>query len=173
MSDAAATIPRRPRALVVGLGSIDRGDDAVGPIVASRVRDALTDPGRSCVDVVIHEDPTALPEAMADVDVAVIVDAVRSGDEPGTVTLREAGPGAPALPARTASGFAATHGLGLAAIIELAGALELLPARVVVVGVEARDFGHGDPVSASVMGAVPHAVDAVIGILRDSQPSRP
>ncbi len=165
MSDPASTSHHRRRALVVGLGSIDRGDDAVGPMVAAAVGDALAASGQSWVDVVVHEDPTALTEAMADVDVAVIVDAVRSGGEPGTVTWREAGPGQPALPARTAPGVAGTHGLGLAAFIELARVLDLLPARVVVVGVEAHAMGHGQAVSAQVMSAVPRAVDVILGIL--------
>jgi hydrogenase maturation protease len=169
---------RRCRALVVGLGSIDRGDDAVGPIVAGRVRDALQLSGDSWVDVAVHEDPSALPDVMSGMDIAIIVDAVRSGDGPGTVTWREVGRDEPALPVRSAPGAAGTHGLGLATVIELARTMDLLPARVVVVGVEAVDFAHGRPMSAPVMSAVPHAVESILGILRmtdadrDAAPSR-
>lgn len=157
--------PPHRRAMVIGLGSIDRGDDAVGPVVARRVHDAVLASGDSWVDVRIHEDPTALVDTMAGLDIAVIVDAVRSGDEPGRVTTHEVGRGEPSLPACTAPGVAGTHGLGLATAIELSRALGLLPARVVVVGVEAVDFGHGQALSTSVTSAVPCAVDVILGIL--------
>lgn len=157
--------PSHRRALVVGLGSVDRGDDGIGPVVAGRVRDVVLASGDRCVDVVVHEDPTALADAMAGMDIAVIVDAVRSGDEPGRVTCREVGRGEPALPADTAPGTAGTHGLGLATAIELSRALDLLPARVVVVSVEAVDFEHGGPLSTPVTSAVPAAVDVILGIL--------
>ena len=98
-------------------------------------------------------------------DIAVIVDAVRSGDEPGRVTWHEVGRGEPVLPARTAPGAAGTHGLGLATAIELSRALGLLPARVVVVGIEAASFGHGGAMSRPVTSAVPAAVDVVLGVL--------
>lgn len=164
------TVPTSPpslprRALVVGLGSIDRGDDAVGSIVAGRVRDAVLASGESWVNVIVHEDPTALADTMAGVDIAIIVDALQSGDRPGRVTVREAGPGEPPLLTRTTPGAAGTHALGLATVLELSRTLDLLPARVVVVGVEAVDFGHGHVLSAAVAGAIPFAVDVTLDIL--------
>ncbi len=165
MSRPRSPSPPHGRAMVIGVGSIDRGDDAVGPVVAGRVRDAVLASGDSWVDVVVHEDPTALADAMAGLDVAVVIDAVQSGDEPGRVTWREVGCGEPALPAGRAPGVAGTHGMGLATAIELSRALGLLPARVVVVGVEAVDFGHGRALSAPVMSAVPSALNVVLGIL--------
>ena len=151
--------------MVIGIGSIDRGDDAVGPIVARRVRDAVLASGDSWVDVLVHEDPTALTDALAGLDIAVIVDAVRSGDEPGRVTWHEVGRGEPSLPARTEPGVAGTHGLGLATVIELSRALGLLSARVVVVGVEGINFRHGQALSAPVMRAAPFAVDLILDLL--------
>lgn len=166
MTRPAAQCGHPRRAVVLGLGSIDRGDDAIGQLVAERIRDVVTERGPAGVRVVIHEDPTALIDAMADVDIAVIVDAVRSGAPAGTVTAREVGPTEPALSARSAPGPAGTHGLGLTAALELARALDRLPTRVVVVGVEAVDFEHGRPQSPQVTDAVPVAVEVVLAILR-------
>ena len=160
-----AYVARGRRALVVGLGCIDRGDDAIGPVVAARVDAAVTASGLAGVRVIVHEDPTALVEEMADSEVTVIVDAMRSGAPAGTVTLHEAGRDEPALSARTSTGPAGTHGLGLAAAIELARALDRLPARVVVVGIEAVDFEHGHALSVPVKDAVPRAVEAILGVL--------
>lgn len=147
--------------LVVGLGNSDRGDDGVGPAVARRVAGRAPPPVR----VAVHEDPTALLDLWTATDLVVVVDAVRTGRDPGTVLVLEAG--AEALPARAWADAPSggTHALGLAAVVELARALDLLPARLVVVGVEGASFAHGDPLSPPVAAAVPAAVDAVTAVL--------
>ncbi len=151
-----------PRSLVVGLGSVDRGDDGVGPAVAARVAE-LGLPG---VHVVEHEDPTALVELMTSQDTVVVVDAMRSQAPAGTVTTLQAGAGRPPLGARLAPGPAGTHGLGLAAVIELARARDPLPRHLDVVAVEAESFAHGSPLSPPVARALPVAVAAVLGSLQ-------
>ena len=155
------TAPPRPT-LVVGLGSADRGDDAVGGHVARAVA-ALADPR---VVVLEHEDPTDLIELWTghdDVDV-VVVDATCSGAPAGTLRLLETGSARPPLAqgawARTGRG--GTHAFGLAAAVELARVLGRLPERVTVVGVEAGTLEAGSPLSAAVVAAVPRAVDAVL-----------
>ncbi|MCR6491832.1 hydrogenase maturation protease [Cellulomonas sp. P24] len=147
--------------LVIGLGSPDRGDDAVGPVVARRVaRLGLED-----VAVLEHEDPTGLIDLWADADVAVVVDAVCSGGEPGELLVIETGAGAEPLAdqawARTGRG--GTHAFGLAAAVELGRALGRLPARLVLVGVEASAFEHGAPLSPAVHRVLDAAVGAVVG----------
>ena len=160
---APPSSPRR--ALVFGIGSVDRGDDAVGVIVADQVREAVTGSEGDWVKVVVHEDPTALLEALDGTDVAVIIDAVRSGAEPGTVTRFDMGRHDPPLAADRGAGVAGTHGLGLAAVIDLARALGRLPSRVVLVGIEADDFGHGRGLSDPVRESVPDALEHVLGVL--------
>lgn len=169
------------RVLVVGLGSPDRGDDAVGPLVAAAVARATSQRGLVGVHVVEHEDPTALidhldPASPAGAwSAAVIIDAVRSGATPGTVSVLEVGPDGQdlaCLGARLDPGPAGTHGFGLAGAIELARALDRLPPRVVVVGIEAQGFDHGAPLSAPVEDAVPTAVDEVLGAVRQAASAR-
>ena len=149
--------------LVIGLGSPDRGDDAVGPIVASRIA-ALRFEG---VQVVEREDPTSLIELWSNRTLAVVVDAVRSGAGPGTLTIMEAGVVGAPVPgdAWSAAGHGGTHAFGLAAAVELARALNRLPRRLVLVGVEAAGMDHGAPLSGHVRAAVGSAVDAVIAVL--------
>jgi hydrogenase maturation protease len=147
--------------LVVGLGSPDRGDDAVGPAVALRIAD-LGVPG---LKVLVHEDPTDLVESMTGAGGVVVVDAVWSpGTAPGELLVLETGDGADPLPedawARTGRG--GTHAFGLASAVELARALRRLPPRVVLVGVAAAAFDHGTPLSPGVADAVDRAVDAVL-----------
>jgi hydrogenase maturation protease len=159
-----AEAPVGGRPLVVGLGSPDRGDDAVGVAVAR----AVAARGLPGVDVLTHEDPTDLVELWSGREVVVVADAVRSGAAAGTVVLFETGTGGQRLPesawARTGRG--GTHAFGLASAVELARALHRLPARVVLVGVEADSFEPGEPLSPTVAAAVPQVVDRVLATLR-------
>jgi len=148
--------------VVIGLGSPDRGDDAVGPWVARRVA-SLGLPG---VTVVEHEDPTGLIGLWSGTDLAVVVDAVLSGAPPGTLLVMEAGADADPLAdtawARTGRG--GTHAFGLAVAVELGRALHRLPRRLVLVGVEVATVEHGAALSAPVQAALDAVVAAVVAV---------
>lgn len=133
---------RRP--LVIGIGNAARGDDAAG-LVAARRLGGLEHEG----------DPLGLLDVwQADVP-AVVIDAVRSGAVPGTIHRFDAG--AVPLPARL-RGSTSTHAVGLGEAIELARALDRLPARLIVYGIEGEHFDAGAPLSPAVRAAV----DAVV-----------
>lgn len=165
-----------PRALVVGLGSPDRGDDALGALVAAGVAQALPAAATGSITVVAHEDPTNLIDLLEPVastgrpEVLVVVDAVRGPGVAGTLVSLEVGPGADeVIPRRNLDpGPAGTHGFGLAGAIELARVLGRLPARVVVIGVLASGFEPGAAVSGPVADAVPGAVAAALDVLREA-----
>ena len=165
MNADSTSITPEQRVIVVGLGCLDRRDDGVGAVVAGHVRDIVTRSANHWLEVVVTEEPISLPDRLLGKDVAVIIDAVRSDGPAGTVTVRELGGVVPDLAAAPEAGLAGTHGFGLATAIELARALDRLPPRVVAVGVEGSDFGHGRSLTAPVLGAVPRAVDAVLQIL--------
>lgn len=149
--------------LVIGLGSPDRGDDAVGPLVARAVAGARL-PG---VSVLSHEDPTGLVDLWRDRGTVVVVDAVRSGAPSGTVLVAETTQDAEPLVDRAwaRTGRDGTHAFGLAAAVELARALHALPRRLVLVGVEAAGFEHGAELSPDVAAAVDEAVRVVAEIV--------
>lgn len=144
-------------ALVVGLGSPDRGDDAVGPVVAAAVGGL----GLAGVTVLEQEDPTDLVLLWSGFRQVVVVDAVVSGAEPGTVLEVEVG-AEPVSPRRWAAlGAGGTHAFGLGEAVELGRALGRLPDQVALVLVEALDLTAGNGLSVPVAAAVPRAVDAV------------
>jgi len=145
--------------LVIGLGNPDRGDDGVGLAVADRVADLVRERGLVGVDVQAVAEPSRLLEVWAGVTDVVVVDAVRGGAHPpGTVLVLEVGERP--LPAWTGSG--GTHALGLTAAVGLARALDLMPQRLVVVGVAGTDFCAGAPLSGPVRVAVQRAAEAVV-----------
>lgn len=150
------------RAMVIGLGQPDRGDDAVGAAVAARVA-PLAGPH---VTVLTREDPTALVQAWDGAQIAVLIDAVVTGGEPGAITVRQAGRDQAPLPthAFAASGRGGSHAFGVAGAIELSRTLGTLPERVAIVGVEAATFDHG-PMSSHVVAAIDDAVALAIAEL--------
>jgi len=143
------------RPLVVGVGNPDRGDDAIGPHVAARVA-ALGPPG---VDVVERGEPVDLVPHLLERDHMVIVDAAAPRGRPGRLRVHVVGATAPAAGAGGAGG---THGFGVAEAVELARALGRLPARLVLIGVEAGTLAAGEPLSAAVSGCVDEAVRATL-----------
>ena len=154
MSDEGANLP-----LIVGIGNRFRRDDGVGPWVA----DALRDAGRQ---VRVHAgDGTALLDLFAEHGNIALVDATRSGAVPGDLVRIDAG----AEPLHADMFHYSTHRFGLAEAVETARALDLLPARLRVFGIEGKDFGAGiglsDPVEAAARELVAELVaEAAVGV---------
>jgi len=143
------------RRIVIGVGNAYRGDDAVGLAVAERVRRLVAED----VEVLeCEQEPTRLLDAWSDAELAVVVDACASGGTPGCVHRFDLGDGP--LPARVFR--SSTHAFGVGDAVELSRALEQLPKRVVVYGVEGADFAAGAELSASVETAVDRVVDAIV-----------
>jgi len=170
---ATGTQPRRGvRVVLAGIGNEMRHDDGAGPVVASRaaqmagpqLRDALVVPVTAPLDLLGHWD---------DSDLAIVVDAVRSGAQPGTVTLTWLDEPGGVL--QVAHGGPSTHGLGVADVYLLAHELGQAPRRVAVVGVEGLDFSFGQGLSAPVDAGVARAAGLVVDLARqvlDEGPGR-
>jgi hydrogenase maturation protease len=139
---------------VVGVGNSWRRDDAAGLAVARRLAGTLPDQ----VEVLEREgEPTALIEAWDDAEAVWLVDAVSSGAPAGTLHRVDASRNAlPSELFRTS-----THHVGLAEAVELARALDRLPPRLVVYGVEGERFDVGDGLTPEVAAAADRAADAV------------
>ena len=98
-------------------------------------------------------------------DLAIVVDAVRSGAPVGTVTLTWLEHLVDVvLP--TGAARASTHGLGVADVFRLACELGTAPRRVALVGVEGRDFSHGEGLSAAVEEGAARALSLVVDLAR-------
>ena len=147
MRDALPRPDGRPD-LIVGVGNDWRGDDGAGLEVARRLR------GVEAVG-----DPAALLDAWDGADHVIVVDAVRSGAAPGTIHRLDPD----CLPA--AAALRSTHGAGLAEAIELGRALDRLPARLELYGIEGGCFEPGSGLTPAVVSAV----EALCGELRSSQ----
>ena len=141
------------RLLVIGVGNRDRGDDAVGPIVC----DLIEQLGVPHVDTLVFEGSVLdLPIHWSTGDRVVLVDAAAPADEPGRVEVTNA------LEHRLTSPSAvSTHTIDVSAAIELARALDRMPAELTIIGIQGAEFEFG----AQLTPAVEQSARAVIAEL--------
>jgi hydrogenase maturation protease len=142
-------------AIVIGVGNRDRGDDAAGPLVCDRLR---ARPGASAslrmfvcegsiLDLGLRWEPD---------DHVIIVDAMRPASRPGRIVTVDA-----TLDALPTPGAVSTHEIDVSVAIELARAIGRMPARLLIVGIEAAQAEWGTPPSEPVEAAIDSAVALV------------
>jgi hydrogenase maturation protease len=162
------------RVLVAGIGSEYRGDDGVGVAVVRRVEYLQSGTGSqagAAATIAPLSDPLDLLGRWDGTDLAIVVDATRSGEPAGTVRTRRLETPDPASIGSSSARLnsrASTHGLGLDDVLRLARSLGSAPARVVLVGVEGSDFGLGAELSPAVAAAVQEAADAVLEMIKEA-----
>jgi hydrogenase maturation protease len=129
--------------LVIGIGNTYRSDDAAGILVARAIGE-LGLPGVRAVEAV--GEGAALMEAWKDARIVFVIDAVSSNSPPGMVHRLDA------VNTRIPSEFFhySTHAFSIAEAVELARALGQLPPRMVIYGIEGKEFSAGTSVSPEV-----------------------
>jgi hydrogenase maturation protease len=143
--------------VVAGIGNEYRRDDGVGAAVAALV--AAREPGVR--DVGPGVEPLDLLTRWDGADLVVVIDAVRSREPAGTVSILD-------LCSGDFNGHVmSSHGIDLAGALRIARAVRQAPSRVVAVGVVGADFSHGLGLSPEVQAALPSAEQAVLGVIRE------
>src|SRR5215469_12635314 len=126
-----------PPILVIGIGNEFRSDDGVGlstiRMLQSKVLPEDTLLGEST------GDGAELIEMWRMASAAILIDAVSSGEKPGTIYRLDALK--QPWPARLS--FHSTHFFGLAEAIELARVLNQIPPSLIVYAIEGQDFSSG------------------------------
>lgn len=147
-----------PRRLVIGVGNVDRGDDAVGLLIARELKRIL--PG----DATVLEqggDGAELLELWSGGGRVVVIDSADCPDPPGTVHRFDAIAGPVPVQAFARS----THAFGLAEAVELSRALGRLPAGLVIYGIVGKCFDLGAALSPAVEAAAGAVIPAVLAEL--------
>jgi hydrogenase maturation protease len=164
--------PPTKRVLVAGIGNIFFADDGFGVAVAKELQARDLPRGVDVIDFGIRgmDLVFALGEGY---DIALFVDAVPRGDEPGTVFLIE-----PQLAEPDEPMMLDAHGMDPVKVLTLAGQLGPVPERILLVGCEPLTGVSGDeeelvgelsdPVRAAV-GVAVELVEQTLGELFDDQ----
>ncbi len=127
---------------IVGVGS-PFGDDQLGWRVAellkkeTRLQWYLGD----AIDIQMNDRPgLALVDAMKNVKNFYVIDALQTGQNPVGQLYRMNGESLDAD-----SGFLSTHGFGIAQALALAKALNQLPSKIVIYGIEIGEIDYAAP----------------------------
>jgi hydrogenase maturation protease len=147
------------RTLVIGVGNPMRGDDAVGRLLARRLREL------ALPDVAVHEESgegTALIEAWRNAGAVILIDAAQSGAAPGTIRRIDASQ----TPVPSRFFHYSTHAFSVAEAVELARALHQLPPRIILYSIEGRDFNAGGELSPEVAASFDELLSRVRKELR-------
>ena len=152
-----------PLVTVIGIGNPYRRDDGVAAAVLEGLRVQWGDDPRVRL-VELDGESARVMQAWEGSRTVWIVDAVRSGRPAGSV--HEVDAARLADLDDTGRRLGGGHLMGLSEAVELARALDRLPAELRVLGVEGEDFGDGEGLSAAAREGVRHAVQLLDQALR-------
>ena len=138
---------------IIGCGNPDRGDDGAGLLVSERLREL----GLNAEN---HTgDPLSLLERWGADENVIVVDAIMTGAAAGTVRVWDR-----QLPHVSGGLAVSSHGFDIGKGIELAQALNRLPARLRVYVIEGRQFERGATISPEVERAIESVVRQILGV---------
>jgi hydrogenase maturation protease len=139
---------------VIGIGQSLRGDDAAGLLaVREWLETCQSTHGQPNVQVELAELPgISLLDLLEGVNYAILVDAVHSGSNPGTVhVITEE------QLASFSEGSGSAHGWGVAETLALGRQLtpQSMPEKLVLIGIEAGQLNMGGALSPEVRSSLP------------------
>ena len=124
------------RILLIAMGNPNRGDDALGPYLGMKLRKTLPELVVFCN---YDGDGAGLMAQWHLKDWVYIIDAVASGQEHGTQYILDAHE----KPLQSQFFHYSSHAFGLSEGVEMARVLDRLPERLVIFGIEGKDYSHG------------------------------
>ena len=149
-----------PNVLVMGIGSILMTDEGIGIRAVEELQRRyrfpdnveLLDGGTSGIDLLSF---------ISGRDYLIIVDAIKSGNQPGTV-LKVEGEDVPAQFRTRIS----PHQLGISDLLAAAALTDELPKRLVLFGIEPKEIVLGIGLSPEVRNGLDHLLEVVVDDLR-------
>ena len=152
---------------VIGIGQSLRGDDGIGPEAVRRWSSAFPQTAEDPrIQIHLLETPgLGLLHYLEAVDCAVLVDAVSTGGNPGTIRIFN-----PIPDSRLSASEKTAHGFGVAETLSIARRTGTrLPDCLILIGIEGRQFelgsGLSQPVHAAASAAAEKIEELVKGIL--------
>ena len=147
------------RNTVIAIGNLLRADDGVGIHAAQILKENRPD-----IEVVdLSTANIEMLEYIKGRDKVVIIDAIKTGDEPGTIhriTPQEL----------RFSSFTPSHGLNLLDVLLLGWRLyrDEMPRKLVILAVEAEDINSfSDELTTKVRLAIPRLLEVIEGFLEE------
>jgi hydrogenase maturation protease len=145
----------KAKTVVIGLGNVYMKDDGLGLRVAGELEKMNLGE-----NVSVQEHPEmdlAVIGTLQDASKVIIIDAVKSGKEPGTISKYTFTPRKEEI-----AELPSLHSMKLSDLLDIAMSSGTLTCPVVIVGVEPKDDSPGTELSSEVESALPRVIEAVI-----------
>ena len=144
------------KTVIIGVGNDFQTDDGIGRHIARKLKSKQLE---SITVLEISGEATSLMEAWTGADQVIIIDAMVSGETPGFVHRFDAVD--TPLPKDVFPHFS-SHTFSVAESIELARALNRLPQKIIVYGIEGKDFQSGSGLSPELKNVVDKVSERVL-----------
>lgn len=150
----------KPKIVIIGIGNLLYSDERIGVHVVNELKGKTLPSNVKVFDC--GTNGIAVLEAMDGAEKAIIVDAVSSGKEPGTIhiyTVEELAK----MDGRLFK-LVSLHQFDLIAALELARITNAykIPTKIVIIGVEAKSLKYSMELSDEVKKAIPKVIKTII-----------
>ena len=154
MTENNKTKTVKPPALIIGVGNEYRSDDAAGILAARILKGLLPD------EIMVAEndgDGAKLMDLWNEYENVILIDAVSFGTKPGTIHNIDAN--RTVFPKETS--MHSSHMFSIAEAIETSRALNKLPEKITVYGIEGKSYEFGSTISDEVNDAIEKVVSEI------------
>jgi len=145
------------KTIILGIGNPVLKDDSVGIKVAEMLKGKVD----ADVDFLASTDFNVIGKILG-YDRAIIVDAIKTGKEPGTIHVLNVND------LFVSYNFSGSHSLDLATSIKIGYEIfgDEMPKEIKIIAIEVEDVDFGYECSESVKNAIPKAVEMIINELK-------
>lgn len=156
-----STVPEKTRTIaVVGIGNSLLTDDGAGIHALERFADNNADDDVICIDG--GTVGLALLDRLSNLDGLVVLDAMKLGKNPGSVTVLTG----EAMDAHLRNQHGSVHEVGLSDLMDALRLRGDLPERRALIGIEPEDMGWGTWPTPAVAASLPDASGEARSLLR-------
>lgn len=148
---------------LVAMGNTLRGDDGVAQFVCANLPCKV---GQEVCQFDLGTYSNFLALCFAGHEIAIILDAVNTGQRTGSTTILDVSD-----PARDCSvpNIGSTHGFSLAHELQIASKMGCRPRKTILFGIEVSDTGWRQSLSNGLMAQVPELVDQLVAVINSLQ----
>lgn len=146
----------RPK--VIAIGNDLYGDDGVGNAVLNVLEQIPEMKDIELIDGAT--DALGLIDHFSGTDHVIIVDAAQMGEDPGTVKVFDK----EEVKLKIKMDNLSVHGISLAETFEIAQAVDSLPKKITIIGIEPKNIGISQELSDVVIQSIPEIVSNIINL---------
>jgi len=150
------------RFAVVGVGNLLLKDEGIGVHIAHALQQIDIPYNVKIIDGGTSPD---LPDCLENVDKLIIIDAVKTGGQPGTIYRFH-----PYDMDIESEGIISLHELGLAQSLRMMRLMGNEPKETVTIGIEPKEIDWGTELSAELQQKIPEIINIVLGEISPQLP---